>query len=177
MKLFLASVEVDTDVLFEVDKWQVRELSGLSPDKVDALWQMLQKHKTLFSDVTAGNKENFVQALIAPNTMWFEVREEGVLVGVIWFGQMYEVTDCLAHMVFFDRRPAEKLEVSREMMRWMFKSFPIHRITVMPPVIYYAVIRLLEKLGMRQEGRKRESVLLGGKWVDQLIFGILRTEV
>ena len=98
------------------------------------------------------------------------------MVGIVWFGDMDQVVDCTAHMVFFDRQPAEKLELCRTLMQWMFDQFPLHRITVTPPAIYHATIRLLEKLGFTKEGCKREAVLLGGKWNDQLIFGITRKE-
>lgn len=162
--------------LFTVDRWTVRELE-LTPEKMDAIWQMLQRYKTLFSDLTRSNPENFVKIVMDKDTMWFEVVEYDVIVGIIWFGEMWKVTDCTAHMVFFDRRPAEKVDVCKAMVKWMFDNFPIHRITVTPPAIYHATIRLLEKIGLKREGCLRESALIGGKWNDQVIYGILRSEV
>lgn len=161
--------------LFTVDKWTVREME-LTPEKLATLWQMLQRYKTLFSDMTRDDPELFYHTVVAKDTMWFEVVEYDVIVGIIWFGEMWQVTDCTAHMVFFDRKPSEKVDVCREMIRWMFNSFPLQRITVEPPLIYHATIRLLERLGMTREGIKRQSVLLGGKWNDQVIYSILRSE-
>lgn len=161
--------------LFMVDKWAVREME-LTPEKVKALWNMLQKYKTLFSDLTRQDLNNFVQVISAPHTMWFEIVEYDAVVGIVWFGDLYQVVDCAAHMVFFDRQPAEKLEVCKTLMKWMFDNFPLHRMTVTPPVIYHATIRLLERLGFKEEGCKREAVLIGGKWNDQMIFGITRNE-
>ena len=166
----------ETSYIVQVDKWTIHEME-LSKEKVSALWEILQRYKTIFSDITKMDPGNFVQAITSPESMWFEVREHDILIGIIWFGDMHQVVDCTAQMVFFDRRPAEKLEVCRAMMKWMFRSFPIHRITVTPPAIYHAVIRLLEKLGFKREGCKREAVLMGGKWNDQLIYGLTRTEV
>ena len=162
--------------IVRVDRWSVREVE-LTPEKVKALWEMLQRYKTLFSDLTRNDIDNFVRVITAQNSMWFEVVDYDVIVGIIWFGDMWQVTDCNAHMVFFDRRPAEKVDLCRAVVRWMFDNFPLRRITVSPPAIYHATLRLLEKIGFKQEGRKRDAVLLGGKWNDQIIFGILRQEV
>lgn len=162
--------------ILKVDRWTVRECE-LSPQKVDALWLQLQKYRTLFSDITKGDKSNFIRVITAPHTMWFEVVEYDVIVGIIWFGELWQVTDCVAHMVFFDRQPSEKIELCKAVVRWMFDNFPLQRMSVTPPAIYHATIRVLEKIGFKREGCKRDAVLLGGKWNHQLLFGILRHEV
>lgn len=149
----------------------------LNPDKIKMIWDRLQKHKTLFSDITRGNVGVFVRSLADHQTIWFEVRNRGVLVGLIWFEGMGQIVDCVVHIVFFDRKPTSKLEVCRKLMRWMFDNYPLQRITVTPPVIYYGTIRLLNTLGFTREGCKRRAVLLGGKWNDVLIYGITREEV
>jgi len=162
--------------LLVVDRWTIYELE-LTREKITALWNLLQKYRTLFSDITYQDAGNFVQAVTANDSLWFEVREHDAIVGIIWFGDIHQVVDCTVHVVFFDRKPAEKIEVCRAVMRWMFKNFPIHRITVTPPTIYLATVRLLERLGFTREGTKREAVLMGGQWNDQAIYGITRTEV
>jgi hypothetical protein len=148
----------------------------LSAEKLGLLWKMIQRHKTLFSDLTRGDALNFINTITAPDTLWFEVREHGVLVGIIWFGDLAQVVDYSAHMMFFDKRPSEKADVCKALIKWMFKTFPIHRITVNVPALYHGVIRLMKKIGLRQEGCKRGAVLLYGKWNDMSIFGITRSE-
>jgi RimJ/RimL family protein N-acetyltransferase len=162
--------------LITVNRWEVDHMK-LSLEKLNLLWQMLHKRKTLFSDLTRDDFTNFVQTVSDKNSVWLEVREAGVVIGLFYFGEMYQVIDTNAHMVFFDRRPAEKLELCRAVVKWMFTTFPIHRMTVTPPVIYYATIKLMERIGFKKEGMKRQAVLLGGKWVDQYIYGITREEV
>ncbi len=39
-----------------------------------------------------------------------------------------------------------------------------------------ASIALLKRLGMRQEAHFRESLWIKGVWVDDIVFGILRSE-
>jgi hypothetical protein len=157
-------------------KWEVQDMT-LNPAKVMYMWELLQRHRTLFSDLTWGDIDNFVRAIASTNTLWFEVREHDVVVGIIWFDDMHLVTDTLAHMVFFDRMPVEKLEVCNQVIKWMFTKFPIQRITVTPPAIYFMTIKLLRRLGFTQDGCKRQAVLIGGEWKDILIFGITREEV
>src|ERR1041385_570684 len=134
--------ETSSKVVMSVDKWQIRDME-LSSGKIDALWSMLQRYKTLFSDLTKDDANNFLNVLAAPHSLWFEVWEYDAIVGIIWFADMWQVTDCCGHMVFFDRAPA----------------------------------RLREKIGFSFEGSKYQSVLLGGRWVDQSIYGITRSEV
>lgn len=170
----MSSVMTDHTIFME-DKWAVREME-LTPYKLDALWNMLQRYKTLFSDFTRADPANFINVISAPHTMWFEIVEYDAVVGIVWFGELHQMVDCTAHMVFFDRAPAEKINVCRTLMQWMFDNFPLRRMTVTPPEIYHATSRLLLKLGFTLEGRKREAFLIGGKWNDQLIYGITRQE-
>lgn len=159
-----------------VDRWAVRHLN-LADDKLDRLWNVLQRHKTLFSDFTKGDKSVWVSLVTRPDTYWLEVYNatEDELVGLIYFENVIGV-DIDAHLVYFDRKPAEKVEVTRSVLRYMFDTFPIQRISVTIPVIYNATGRMLDKLGFKREGKKRASVLLGGHWVDQYMYGLLRSE-
>lgn len=166
----------NTPAIVTCGEFEVRE-SIMTPQKMVVLWGMLQRHKTLFSDLTRGDFANWEAFVRDPSTYWLEVYKDGEFVGIVNFAEMYQKVDIIAHMVFFDRMPHEKVDVCRAIIRYMFTNFPVHRITVTPPYMYYALIRLLGKLGFTQEGRKREAMLLGGKWVDQLIFGITRGEV
>jgi hypothetical protein len=158
-----------------VGKWTVSDLS-LTPPKAAAVWKVIKRHRTLFSDLTRNDSENFIRALTAPHTLWLEVRENGTLVGIIWFGDLHLITEATGHMAFFDRRSHEKLPLCKEVIKWLFRSFPIHRLNVTPPDNYVGTIRLLKKLGMTAEGVKREALLYEGKWRNQLLFGLTRTE-
>lgn len=162
-------------MILTVDEWVVQDLT-LSPEKLKQVWKMLKRQRTLFSDLTTNDVSNFVAAVTSPNAIWFEVREEGTMVGIIWFGDLHLITDCEAHMVFFDRNILEKKDLCIEVMRWMFHNFPLERISVNPPMMYKKTIYFLKVVGFKQEGLKRRSTLIGGRWWDQAMFGITRTE-
>lgn len=162
--------------LLTVNRWDVCEMQ-LSWDKIALLWRKLEQHKSLFSDLTRGDFDNYVRLLLQPNTYWLEIYEDDELLGIVYFDGLESNVDAHTHLVFFDRKPAEKLHVCRAIMEHMFEKFPLNRITAQVPDIYFATIRLLKRLGFSSEGVKREAVLLGGRWINTAYMGILRSEV
>ena len=149
----------------------------MTREKIRWLWDEMQKYRTLFSDLTRGDVENFSALVLDQDSVWFEVYSADVLVGIIYFTDMSLVIDCSAHIIFFDRKPKEKAELCRQVARWMFDNFPINRITATIPRIYWATIALAKAIGFQVEGKKRQSQLMGNKWVDEVILGLLRTEI
>lgn len=160
----------------ELNEFKVYELQ-LSWPKIAWLWQKMQEYKTLFSDLTRQDFGNFLNTLVAKSAYWFEIHKDDQIVGLVWFTDTYQVVDMTVHCVMFDRRPAEKAPLLRELTKWMFANFPINRVTAVPPAIYFGTVNLLRKLGFSHEGTKRGAVLIGGKWIDILIYGITRNEV
>lgn len=155
----------------------IRRLEA-SPEKLWALWELMQGYRTLFSDLTRGDVENFQSVMCKPYSLWLEVMNDHVPVGIIYFTEMDAEIDCNAHMIFFDRKPAEKFEVCRKLLADMFDAYPqLERMSATVPAIYLSTIRLAKKLGFRLEGTKRRGTLMGGKWIDLELYGILRSEV
>lgn len=67
-------------------------------------------------------------------------------------------------------------EAAREMLRFGFAELRLHRIWAECIAENRASARVLEKVGMRQEGRLREKEWMRGRWWDVLIYGILAHE-
>ncbi len=61
-------------------------------------------------------------------------------------------------------------------MRFGFKDLGLHRIHANVIAENAASLRLVQKLGVRQEGRLRENVRIHGRWCDTLLYGILESE-
>lgn len=68
-------------------------------------------------------------------------------------------------------------EAAAAVMRWGFEAFDLHRIHASHFPRNPASGRVLEKLGMRREGRLREHVLKWGEHLDLVRFGILRGDL
>lgn len=67
-------------------------------------------------------------------------------------------------------------ELAAMLVRHGFTELGLHRITAHCMADNVASARVLEKAGMRQEGRLRESEWMQGRWWDRLLFGILEHE-
>ena len=67
-------------------------------------------------------------------------------------------------------------EAARAILAFGFRELELHRVWAWCVAENTASAHVLEKLGMRLEGRMREVDLLADGWHDQLIYGILRDE-
>jgi len=67
-------------------------------------------------------------------------------------------------------------EVAQEMLRFGFEELGLHRIHASADTRNGASVRVLDKIGMRQEGRLRQHVLMRGEWRDSYRYAILRSE-
>ncbi|OGO65815.1 MAG: hypothetical protein A2030_05000 [Chloroflexi bacterium RBG_19FT_COMBO_50_10] len=61
-------------------------------------------------------------------------------------------------------------------MDWAFKELSVHRIVALCHADNTASVRVMEKLGMRQDGRLREARWLRGEWWDEYVYAILERE-
>ncbi|MHA1648261.1 MAG: GNAT family N-acetyltransferase, partial [Promethearchaeota archaeon] len=60
--------------------------------------------------------------------------------------------------------------------RWVFKVLKLHRITAICDIENIASRNLLEKIGMRLEGKFEENVWFKGKWGSEFSFALLQRE-
>jgi Acetyltransferase (GNAT) domain len=166
-----------SSVIAEFDHWKVVPLE-LTVEKIRWLWDEMNKYKSLFSSLTIGDINNFAAVFAQPDSIWFDVQDEhGNTVGILSMTDLKRVIDCEVHMMFFDRKPHEKVHLCKLLIEYVFEQFPLRRMTATIPSIYYSTVRLVQKIGFHEEGRKAQSQLIGNRWVDEVIFGLLRQEV
>ena len=67
-------------------------------------------------------------------------------------------------------------EASLAILDFGFESLRLHRVYAHCVADNERSVRVLERIGMRREGRLREHVLLNGVWSDVLPYGILASE-
>lgn len=63
-----------------------------------------------------------------------------------------------------------------EIFRYLFQELNKHRIIASIDPRNIGSIKLVEKLGMRQEAHFRESLFVNNTWVDDLIYALLQKE-
>lgn len=150
----------------------------LTPGKAEALWEIVSKFKTLFTDFTEGSFETWGAMLLDADTIWIEICEGDRLACMAVFkGMSASMFDVECHFFALDRMPAEKVDACKAIIPWVFRQYPmLHRITMKPPTMYYAAIRLAERIGFIHEGVMRETMPIRGRWANQKIMSILRSE-
>lgn len=175
---------IEANCVLEFERWRVVEMQ-LTPEKLKWLWEEMNRYRTLFSDLTRGDVSNFYDLITSPNSLWLEIYEDLApvslqhkMIGIAYWTGMQNLMDADAHLIFFDRKPAEKADLCREIIRWFFKHNPeFHRMSATLPHIYHATIRLAKKIGFKIEGRRRQSQLMGGRRIDEVMLGLLASEV
>ncbi|MBC8449073.1 MAG: GNAT family N-acetyltransferase [Chloroflexi bacterium] len=67
-------------------------------------------------------------------------------------------------------------DAMRTLLRFAFEELNLHRVFLHVYDFNERAIRCYEKLGFRREGRLRQSQFTEGRYVDELIMGMLREE-
>ncbi len=67
-------------------------------------------------------------------------------------------------------------EAARRIVSFGFSELALHRVSSWCIADNVASARVLEKVGMRCEGRLRENEYFKGRWWDTLLFGLLKDE-
>ncbi len=167
----------DDSCILEFDRWSVHELQ-IDPPKLIWLWERWRKYKALFSDLTSGDFENFLSLIKLPDSLWLEIKEGDTIVGVMYWTDLRLATDVQIHLTFFDRKPIEKVELCKLLVRWFFTTFPaVRRMSAYVPAHYTTTLRMARKAGFQEEGRRRQVYLMNGTYFDEIVLGLLASEV
>jgi RimJ/RimL family protein N-acetyltransferase len=67
-------------------------------------------------------------------------------------------------------------EAAWQVMDWAFRELNVHRIVAFCHADNTTSVRVMEKLGMHQDGRLRETRWLKGEWWDEFVYSILDNE-
>lgn len=67
-------------------------------------------------------------------------------------------------------------EAAWHVIDWAFKQFNLHRVVAFCHANNAASVRVMEKLGMRRDGRLRETRWLNGAWWDEFVYAILEKD-
>lgn len=67
-------------------------------------------------------------------------------------------------------------EAAWHVIDWAFREFNLHRVVAYCHACNAASVRVMEKLGMKFEGRMREVRWLNGAWWDEYVYAVLDQE-
>lgn len=154
-----------------------------SRDALWRLWECVQRHEVLTSDFTRGNFDYFMEYVLDPETVLFEVLEQDEKeetldkVGVVYADHLIPGFRAEGHFIFWDYRLAGRQSLLLCVMAEFMDLFHLERLDVEVPINAYAALRRVQKMGFLIEGRRRKAVKVKGVWIDSLLFGVLREEL
>src|SRR3990167_38562 len=151
----------------------------LSVENLREVWERSKEHATLFSQEVRQDFAKFISLFVREGKDGLEAT------GLFWviddFIGVYYLTeimdhDALMHYSFFDGSFKGRVDLTKEMIQYVFKRFGFVRLTGICPVRAVPALAFAKKLGLSEEGRKRKAVMYKGEWNDVIMFGILREE-
>lgn len=107
------------------------------------------------------------------------VEEGGAFVGLgVLF--LHSVAHRQVEVGYALARPAQGrglgTELARLLVQRAFDDLDAHRVSARVDPGNAASLRLLARLGFREEGRHREDMLVRGRWTDTVVLAVLREE-
>lgn len=165
-------------LIVETSRWGVYEMV-FTPDRIAWLGEQLQRYPSLTTDPTKQDPDNLYRSVTSRQAYWTEVwdNETNRPAGVLYMTDIQPGVEATVHPVFFDRKLSEKAEICIAALQWAKRQFMLHRFKAELPEIYFATVRLAKRIGFTLEGTRREVYLIEGRWVDELVFGLLTSEM
>lgn len=153
-------------------------------EKAEKYYKEFERYR-IFSDDVPHNVDGFLATMMGSSCLWFEMvnmeTEENV-------GFMY-LTDFVPsltekrflsatfHAVTWDAKGGPRIGLAKQFIKEMFKQLGLHRLQAAVPLTKGGAMRMLRRLGFKDEGVMREPIRYGGNWVSILLLSILETEV
>lgn len=151
----------------------------MTPGKIVELWNEFKVHDVLFSDIIRGDIEAFIDILVNPSSVWFEIfsLEKNKPIGIGNIRKVILGYDAQGHFAFWDSRATGREAIIKSTMKWAMDRYKLHRLSAEIPAYQSGTIRFTERIGFVREGTRREGVFKDGSWIDLYMFGLLRSEL
>lgn len=156
----------------------------LYPENLRALWDKASKFRMLFGTEISGDFKKFAEVFLSQGSDEVTANLNGLFwivddfVGAFYMTRIQPGLDADVHYAFFDRRHKGRLELARAMFRYVFDRYKFRRLTAeMPLNITPDAYKFAERLGFKNEGRKRKAAYFDGQFFDVNVFGLLKEEL
>jgi RimJ/RimL family protein N-acetyltransferase len=151
-----------------------------TPENVKRLWEEASKFPFLFWERLDSFK-NFIELIISKNgdrldaNGLFWVIDD--FVGVFYMTNInLAQSDAQIHYSFFDKRHNGRKWLTRQMIRYVFEKFKLHRLTAEIPKFNQGPFEFIKNVGLTREGVKRQACRYNEQWYDVEIWSILNEE-
>lgn len=179
----ITSTPVVTAVCREPEGIVVRSAYAmqLSQENLQLFWSKARKFTTVFSVEVKDDFKKFCELFLSQEGN--DVRAHGLFWVIDDFVGIYYMThitgnDAQVHYTFFDRRHFGREELTREMLRYVFRRFGFWRLSVeIPNYVSSHTHGFVSALGFKKEGKKRKAVEFKDARHDVITYGLLREEI
>lgn len=138
----------------------------------------------IFADDVPHTVDGFLTTMVGSHALWFEmvVAATGENVGFMYLTDLIpsltekRFVSATFHAVTWDAKAAPRLELVRRFITGIFKLLGLHRLQSVVPLSKGGAIRVLHRLGFKDEGIIREPIRYGGVWYGVLLLSILESE-
>lgn len=150
------------------------ELLVLTPEKLQWLWERMQEFPQAFDDFSKGSFDDFYKGFLVRSNIFIDIGP-GLGLGA-GFG-VRPGLDAVLHLVMFDKKLRGREWLFLDILGYFFDHLKLRRMTIIASDDNKTAIKLANRLGFKLEGTMRQSLLVDGKYIDQLIYGMLREEL
>jgi hypothetical protein len=149
------------------------KLYTVNERKLEELWEKIRNYDQLFNDSIRWDEGLFFKRMLTRETVVLETET-----GILFLTDIDENLKAAAHVIFFDHRLSDKIELIRSCLEWAFLQFNLQRIETFIPEFARTLKRVMEnKIGFKYEGRMRNRMFYKGNLCDVFIHSILKEEV
>lgn len=144
----------------------------IARDDAIRLWEKVRTQAHCFDDLTRDRGDIFAARLLNPASAVFQTDDCLVLVESI----IPKLSAEIHFFVWSPMKQADMLRYARAIIREVFDTYQLHRISAYPPVFNQLAQRLAIRTGFKWEGCLRGQFLYEGRYHDVLVYGLLRHE-
>ncbi len=157
-----------------IDTPKGTKILELTPEKIDNIWNRLQKIRGMFDDFVAGRLDIFLQGMLQPNTIWLELTDGN---GLLYVTDVVVGLSANVHFVYWDRKLAPRRKFTLECLQWIVNVCNLQKVNAIIPDFCTAAIHFAKRIGFKVEGVIRRHSINSGRLYDAIHLGMIREEV
>lgn len=145
-----------------------------TPDLLASFITALASCPDVWDDAAAADPVAFLIVLTSDPRNVFYASESGRT--WVWFTDLTPGATAQIHALCRDRECAGRREILHAVLREVMTEYDLHRVQALVPALLKGAVRAASREFVR-EGVMRRIFLRRGRWIDGVLFSVLRDEV
>lgn len=152
-------------------------------DKIQEVWNRWKDFE-IFSDDLPATVDGFAYFVSAGGSIWFEIlNDQDEQVGLVYLNDLIpsvtsgRFVSALFHATMWDAKVGPRIDLARAFLVRAVQVFGFHRIQAEIPLRFGGAIRVMKKIGFKEEGLLRQARRYHQEWYNVLVLGLLESEI